>query len=661
MARSRSRWLWLAMLPGVLLLTLGVVFLVLWIGFDASSYQEVLLKEVSGWLGRPVQIEGVEVGFLPPRLRLLGVEVGEASGRSGELLFTARYLDADLNLGALFGSEPAVQRFQVMEPTIYLHRDPSGKWNFASAAERPASPQGQEPRESSPELPVRDWYLREGTILIQRFGEDPVRLTSLEASLTDLSTSAPFPVEVQFRIGEAGSVRANARLGPLWNGSKGRLALTARVSLEDVAAEDLEQALGFSALPASVSSLSGSLELVLLEETSRLQGVFDLQVAEGQKLAPLGDWKLNGSARLSHLRCRVAEGADPIRIGSLQTSFQPDRIETTLEGVAVGQEEFHLSAELRNFQAPRLTFRLGGDGVDYAALRSHLNSPAEHSQSGEQHQYPVALRSLTGRGDLSLVELERGKLHLGPIHSEVTLEGGMIRFGPIEMVLHDGRATGSLVLKTARSPLSVDLQAELDNVDLNQLLSAHTSYHDKVYGRLSGSLRVQAHASEKGFVRSSRGQAQVEVTEGRLTGISLNRELALLSEAIGLRIEREDTPIEQMSASVRIAEGWVTTRDLIVQTPDFLLTGTGGFSFEEVIQLDAMAALLPEAVLQTPKQGVLGLLTGALPVDEQSRVLLPFKVRGTFSEPRYQFDVARLARLKLKGGLLRDLFKRPPG
>ena len=126
MARSRSRWLWLAMLPGVLLLTLGVVFLVLWIGFDASSYQEVLLKEVSGWLGRPVRIEGVEVGFLPPRLRLLGVEVGEASGRSGELLFTARYLDADLNLGALFGSEPAVQQFQVMEPTIYLRRDQSG-------------------------------------------------------------------------------------------------------------------------------------------------------------------------------------------------------------------------------------------------------------------------------------------------------------------------------------------------------------------------------------------------------------------------------------------------------------------------------------------------------------------------------------------------------
>ncbi len=324
MARSRSRWLWLAMLPGVLLLTLGVVFLVLWIGFDASSYQEVLLKEVSGWLGRPVRIEGVKVGFLPPRLRLLGVEVGEASGRSGELLFTARYLDADLNLGALFGSEPAVQRFQVMEPTIYLRRNQSGKWNFASAAERPASPQGQEPRESSPELPVRDWYLREGTILIQRFGEDPVRLTSLEASLTDLSTSAPFPVEVQFRIGEAGRVRANARPGPLWNGSKGRLALTARVSLEDVAAEDLEQALGFSALPASVSSLSGSLELVLLEETSRLQGVFDLQVAEGQKLAPLGDWKLNGSARLSHLRCRVAEGADPIRADLLPARSNGD-------------------------------------------------------------------------------------------------------------------------------------------------------------------------------------------------------------------------------------------------------------------------------------------------------------------------------------------------
>ena len=659
MTKTRSRWLWLGILPGVLLLTIGVAFLVLWIRFDASTYQEVLLRRLSGWLGRPVRIEGAELGFLPPRLRLLGVEVGEASAASDELLFTARSLDADFNLGALFRSEPAVRRFQVVEPAIYLRQDQSGKWNFRPSPARPIGSKGQQPEEGSLTLPVRDWYLQEGTVLIQRYGQDPIRLADLEAAVTDISTNTPFPVQIQFRLGEAGNLKVEGRLGPLQTESS--LGVL-RVSLDGVATQDLVLMPGLSAVPASVSYLNGSLELALLEEASQLEGVLDLQIAAGEKLAPLGDWNLNGSARFSDLRCRLAEGADPIGIGSLQLSFEPDRIETIAKGVTVGEAEFRLTAELKGFQTPRITFRFSGDRLDWTALRSHLTSPAGRSGSNHsQNQYPTALRSARGRGNLSLVRLRRGELLLGPIRSEVILNAGMIRFRPIEMVLHNGRASGGLLLKTARSQWSVDLQAELDNVDLNQLLSAHTSYDDRVYGQLSASLRVQAQASEEGYLRSSEVHAKVEVTEGRLTGISLNRELALLSEAIGLRIQREETPVELMSASIRIRGGWVTTRDLIVQTPDFLLTGTGGFSFEKVIQLDAIAALLPEAVLQTPQKNVLGLLSGALPADEQSRVLLPFKVRGTFSEPRYQLDAARLAKLKLKGGFLQDLFGRPPG
>ena len=170
MARSRSKWLWLAILPGGLLLILGIVFLVLWIGFDATSYQDVLLRQLSGWAGRRVRVEDVQVGVLPPRLRLLGLEVGEAAATSDELLFTARSLDADFNLGALFGSEPAVRRFQVVEPTIYLRQNQAGKWNFQPGSDPPVSSREKQPVEGSLTLPGRDWYLQEGTVLIQRYG-----------------------------------------------------------------------------------------------------------------------------------------------------------------------------------------------------------------------------------------------------------------------------------------------------------------------------------------------------------------------------------------------------------------------------------------------------------------------------------------------------------
>ena len=651
--------MWLAILPGLLLLILGSAFLVLWIGFDGSSFQEVVLQQLSSRLGRPLRVEDVEIDFLPPRLRLLGVEVGEAPGTTENVLFTARSLEADLNLGALFGSEPAVQRFQVIEPTIYLRQYSSGEWNLWSTPAGSVASEGQNPVEHSEAPPLWDWYLRGGTVVIQRPGRDPVRLTSLEASVTDLG-SKPFPVEFQFRVGEFGSVRVDGRLG--LPAGKGEITLAATMVLADMTAQDLEAVLGFPTLSASVSHLNGSLQLELLEETSRLEGELDIHIIEGQKLAPLGDWKPTGSAALSDLRCQVAEGADPLQIGSLQASFQPDRIETIAEGIAVGEGEFRLVAVLKDLQTPHLTFDFRGNRLDWTALMSHLTSTSERSVSKpSQNQYPMALRSARGKGDLTVAHLVKGDLQLGPITSGVILDGGTLRFRPIQMNLHEGRATGTLTVKTARSPVSIDLQAELVDVDLNQLLSAHTSHSDKVFGRLSGSLRVQAEASEQGFVRSTRGQARVEVTQGRLAGITLGRELALISEAAGLRVEREDTPIEQMSASVQISEGWLRTADLMVRTPDFRLTGTGGFSFEEELQLDAIAALMPEAVLDAPERGVLGFLTGALPVDEQSRVLLPFKVRGTFSDPRYQLDVARLAQLKLKGGLLQEIFKRPPG
>ena len=650
--------MWLAILPGVFLLALAIASLVLWRGLDTSSFQEVLLGQLSLWLGRPVRIEGVEFGFLPPRLRLLGVEVREA-GASGNLLLTARSVDAALKLEALFGNEPAVERFQVIEPTLYLRQDQSGHWNFQSIAGHSVASRREDPADPPGTLPVRDCSLREGTVVVERFGRAPVRLTGLEASLTDLSTSGPFPVELRFRLGDTGRVQARGRLGHFEK--KGGPTVAATVKLTDGTAQDLEAVLGFSVLPAAVSELSGFMDLELLEETARLEGVLDMQIAAGREPAPWGDWKLEGSARLFDLRCQVADGSDPLRVGSLEASFQPDRIETVAGGVAVGKEEFRLEAELENFQTPHLSFRLSGGRPGWAALRSHLASPADRPRTNtlSRQPYPMFLQSLQGRGDLSLARLHKGDLEMGPLTSGVVLDRGTIRLRPIQMRLHGGTATSSLTLETARSPWSIDLEAELGEVDLNQLLSAHTNHRDEIYGRLSGSLRVQTTASAEGWVRPSRGQARVEVTEGRLAGISLGRKLALLTQAAGLRIEREDTPIEEMSASAQIAAGWVRTRDLMVRTPDFLLTGTGGFSFEEAIELDAVAALLPEAVLETPERGVLGLLAGALPVDAQRRVLLPFKVRGTFAEPHYQLDAARLAQLKLRGGLP-DLFKRPP-
>ena len=512
MKKARSTWLWLAILPGVLLLTLGIAFLALWIGFDASSYQDVLLRQLSGRLGRPVRVEDVEVGFVPPRLRLLGVEVGEISTAADETLFTARSLDADFNLGAMFGNEPAVRRFQVVESTIYLRQDPSGKWNFLPGPDLSTDSKEQRPGEGSLMPPVRDWYLHEGTVLVEPYGQDPIRLANLEAAVTDISTEDPFPVRIQFQLEPAGSVEVDGRLGPFpAEGSLGQL----RMVLSGIAPADLALVPGLAALPASASQVSGSLELALLEESSRVEGAFDLQLAEDQKLAPLGEWNPNGSASFSDLRCRLAEQADPIGIGSLRISFQEDRIEATAEGVALGEKEYRFAGELKSFQTPHISFHWSGDRLDWTTLKSHLTSPTGRSGSSRSRDiHSTVLRSARGKGDLDLARLEKGELSLGPISSDVVLNAGTIRLRPIEMALHDGRASGGLLLKTARGPLSIDMQAELDDIDLNQLLSAHTSYPDTVYGKLTGSLRVQARASEKGFVRSSEGHARVEVTGG---------------------------------------------------------------------------------------------------------------------------------------------------
>src|SRR3989338_4832554 len=154
--------------------------------FDANRYRGVILAQLSGSMNRPVEAADLELRLLPLRLRLNQVRIPEDPAFAAEEFVRADAVQFDLSLWSLLRGETRVETLELDRPVVYLRQNAAGDWNVATLAaapepaEKPATPT---PSVGPAEAPVRDWRLRDGTIVIERAGQPALRLTGVELAV----------------------------------------------------------------------------------------------------------------------------------------------------------------------------------------------------------------------------------------------------------------------------------------------------------------------------------------------------------------------------------------------------------------------------------------------------------------------------------------------
>ncbi|MCK5351395.1 AsmA family protein, partial [bacterium] len=211
----------LLVLAAIIVLVLVSVSIFL-LNLDPNRYRGYIVDRLSQTLGRPVEAADVDLEWAPLSLTLNEIRVAESADFEGEYILSAQAIGIQVTLSSLLSGEPVVNEFLVEKPSIYLRENSSGQWNFTKLGQAAGSGSdaGEESSEEasagvSPEAPVRNWVLNEGTVIVERSGRQPLRLEGINLSFSDISIQQRFPFQLQAAFQGDTRLQAEGLIGPL--------------------------------------------------------------------------------------------------------------------------------------------------------------------------------------------------------------------------------------------------------------------------------------------------------------------------------------------------------------------------------------------------------------------------------------------------------------
>ncbi|MFQ5741451.1 MAG: AsmA family protein [Acidobacteriota bacterium] len=618
----------------VLVLTIGIVAIVL-VVFDADSRRDLILERISQALNCEVEAGGIELGLLPPRLRLKELRVAEAEGFEGEEFFTARAIEFQLDLWSLLRGKPVVSALELDQPRVFLRQDEKGEWNVTRFGRRSAGPVEPEAEEvtpqPAPEARLKNWVLSEGVLVIEKAGKERFQLTGVDLRLNEISAAQAFPFSLEASLNE-GHLSAQGWVGPLHLDAPADTPIDAEIVIENLG-------------PGAFNSL---LPEALAADTSVAEIRGRLKVAPPAS----GSTGAEVSGRF-HLKDAVIQPVgwtEPVRVSSVDAEFGHSQLAFTDLRLNLAGGNFQGSIRMGAAGKEGVSFDLRGDRLDVALLPSLRGGRRETSRVKpggvrKSTRFP----DFTARGRVRIERVVNGALTLAPFESQVRLRGGTLICEPIQLGLYGGTAKGRLEIDSSKGGPVTRFGGQLTGVDVNALLSANSKSKNLLFGNLDGNIEIIAVGAERESVlQSAKGKGAFRLVQGRLAQLNLGKRLGTLGRVAGLRSDSKETPIEEMSATFRVERGWVRTEDFKLKTPELTMTAKGGVSFKDQLDLEATAVLASQKKRPASPGGILAGALGLLG-DSQGRLVIPFNVKGRFAQPEVTLDAARLARRRLFG------------
>ncbi|MGH9804337.1 MAG: AsmA family protein, partial [Candidatus Acidiferrales bacterium] len=270
---SLTRKVLLAVAAVVVLAVAGVAVFVL--TFDANRHRGLILAQLSRAVNRPVEAAELKLQLWPLRLRLAEVRVLEDPAFAGEEFMRARGVEFELELFSLLRGQPELLGLELDQPNIFLRQNPAGIWNAASVA--PAGEAAEGTGAPAPAEPaVRNWGMREGTLVVERAGQPPLRLSGVEVSVSDFSTTRAFPFTLGVSFSPESRVSASGRIGPVNSSAPAQTPLEAELKLEKFRPAALGAFVTVPPALAALGALDGTASVKNEAGGSRLEAKLNL-------------------------------------------------------------------------------------------------------------------------------------------------------------------------------------------------------------------------------------------------------------------------------------------------------------------------------------------------------------------------------------------------
>ena len=262
--------------------------------------------------------------------------------------------------------------------------------------------------------------------------------------------------------------------------------------------------------------------------------------------------------------------------------------------------------------------------------------------------------TLTASGSATIGQLELGRLTLSDVHVPFRLDHNVFTSDSITFKAYGGRERGRVSVNLVAAPASYGLRTTLDQLDVNQALSATT----KMKNVLSGSAHLAADVTGSGMTeeaieKSLAGKVEFSVLDGEVHNLSV---LATIDRALGSGANGgADTKFETLSGTATIANGQARTTDLTLKSGDLTLVGAGTLGLvDQALNLVLTAQLSPARSAQIAR---------AMPLSSRlenssGEMQLPVKISGTAMAPKVEGIAVTAISKQGVQGLVKGLLKR---
>jgi uncharacterized protein involved in outer membrane biogenesis len=235
-----------------------------------------------------------------------------------------------------------------------------------------------------------------------------------------------------------------------------------------------------------------------------------------------------------------------------------------------------------------------------------------------------------------------GTLALTKLTGRARVTADAITVEPAHFGVFGGAYDGRLTLSLAATP-EFHLNASLSGVDMATAM-AFAGAPGVVTGKLAGRVDLAGRGtSADDVVKTMRGTARVDVTEGTVKDLGLLRGVVLATSMrqdsrAGLAGTAATEPFSRLGTTLTIGNGVATTRDLRFESPDLTFSATGALRLDgTAVDLSGPLQLSPQLSQQAGRD----LLRYT---QRDGRITIPAEVLGSADHLDVRIDVGDMAR-----------------
>lgn len=398
-------------------------------------------------------------------------------------------------------------------------------------------------------------------------------------------------------------------------------------------------------------------------------GLLTLDVHAQGPLKNSSAMNFSGSGKLQNASLKLPSATKPIDVHNADLAFSQNAANLQNLSVSVGQTNANGSVTLKNFSAPAVQFTLNADKVNVAELQQIFGATSAQpvKRASVEHdfwrlipqaeaqttspQQPSMLDKMTGGGTVTIGTVQDNDLALNNVHTNVTLNHGLIQLNPLTSTVYGGQQTGSVTIdmRPAQPVYSVNLKT--DKVDANKLISSVTSIKQMIYGLLESNVNASFNSGTPDIAQTLNGTLGLNLTNGKLANLDLLHELASVGKFVSGfsgAAPKGFTNLVQLSGNFNVKNGLAQTNDLKAVIEGGTLAAKGLVNLaDQSLNLHVTAVLNSALSKAAGGTQVGGFMNTAL-ANNQGELVIPVIITGTFQHPQVAPDVQQLAQMKLQ-------------